>query len=552
MQKVQKILNKHPWIIIVMLGIPTCLALLVPGYFGASDDMHPAWLYEMHQSITSGQFPVRFVPDLSFGYGYPLFNFVFPLPFYIAEIFYLIGFTLVGSVKAVMALSLVLSGVSMFYLLKRFAPLNLSILGSVVYLYAPFRATEIYVRGAIGEATAFIFLPLILLSVVGVVADRRYFKWIGIGAFSIAGLITSHNISGLMFMPFVLLYMCLYCIFNKFKLASLSKFSAIIILGLLCSVFFWLPAISESALMKYDTVFNYFDHFPTIRQLIIPYFGYGASVPGPGDGMSFFMGLANILFIALSAIVIINWKKIDSLMRTVALWSVISIIVSVFIMNYRSSVLWDKIPLITYFQFPWRFLILTTFLSSVLVISLKPLKPANKVISVLIVLVVLLNIRYFRPADFLGRGDDYFLKRYIPYPTLNEEYLSQNEEYLRLPKNTLTRPTEVAPKILLDNGSFTVNELNALDIRVKVDLVSDATLIYSKYNFPGWTAFVDGKRVDIKSGSPYGQIAVDLPENTKDVLIIFRETKTRMLLNVISLIAITLSTYLVVKKGKAV
>ena len=32
--------------------------------------------------------------------------------------------------------------------------------------------------------------------------------------------------------------------------------------------------------------FVFVDHFPTLRQLITPYFGYGASVPGPGDGMS--------------------------------------------------------------------------------------------------------------------------------------------------------------------------------------------------------------------------------------------------------------------------
>src|SRR3990172_4138478 len=128
MQKIKNILNKYPWILVVLMAIPACLGLLTQGYFGVSDDMHPAWLYEMHRSLTSGQFPVRFVPDLSYGYGYPLFNFVFPLPFYIAEIFYLIGFSLVGSIKMVMALSLTLSGISMFYFLKRFVPFYLSML----------------------------------------------------------------------------------------------------------------------------------------------------------------------------------------------------------------------------------------------------------------------------------------------------------------------------------------------------------------------------------------------------------------------------------------
>ena len=100
MQKLENFLNRFWIITIFVLSIPAFWALFVPGFYGASDDIHIAWLYEFHKTAVAGQIPPRFVPDLSFGFGYPLFNFVFPLPFYIGEVFHLLGLSFVDSIKA--------------------------------------------------------------------------------------------------------------------------------------------------------------------------------------------------------------------------------------------------------------------------------------------------------------------------------------------------------------------------------------------------------------------------------------------------------------------
>ena len=81
-KKLKKFKNHLPWVIVAgLLIIPAVWALFVPGYYGASDDIHMAWLHEFHKTLMLFQIPPRFVPDLSYGFGYPLFNFVFPLPF---------------------------------------------------------------------------------------------------------------------------------------------------------------------------------------------------------------------------------------------------------------------------------------------------------------------------------------------------------------------------------------------------------------------------------------------------------------------------------------
>src|SRR5258708_8152814 len=112
--KFDLILEKYWWLFILFFSIPTVWALLVPGFFGVSDDLHVAWLMEMDRTLKSGQFPPRFVPDLSFAYGYPLFNFVYPLPFYIGEVFHTLGLSFVDSTKAVFLITAPLSAIFMY------------------------------------------------------------------------------------------------------------------------------------------------------------------------------------------------------------------------------------------------------------------------------------------------------------------------------------------------------------------------------------------------------------------------------------------------------
>src|SRR3989344_6061229 len=231
-------------ILLIVLAFPAAGALLVPGFFGASDDLHIAWLFEMDQTIKTGQFPPRFVPDLSYGFGYPLFNFVFPLPFYIGEMFHLLGFSLVDSIKIVFGISIFGSIFAMYYLLKKLSTKWVGVAGAVLYTYIPYRATDIYDRGAVGESLAFIFLPLIILAVIKIASFDLSWKWIAMGSLSITGLTLSHNITTFMFLPFALLLGISIAVFEK-KFRAFLNLSITFILGLLISSYFWIPALLD-------------------------------------------------------------------------------------------------------------------------------------------------------------------------------------------------------------------------------------------------------------------------------------------------------------------
>lgn len=545
MEKVKRVLSKH-WIWIFILSIPAIRALFVPGYYGASDDLHIAWLYELHKTLFLGQIPPRFVPDLSFGFGYPLFNFVFPLPFYIGEIFHLLGLSFVDSIKAVFLISVPLSGIAMYALLRQFLERNLSLIGAILYIYTPYRAVDLYIRGAIGEIVSFLLLPLIILSVIKIFQTKG-FRWIGVGAVSFASLVLSHNITAYMFFPFVGLLFIIQLLQASAKKLYFAKSFLMIILGLLISAYFWVPALTESKLVKYDTVFNFADHFPTLKQLIKPYWGYGASVPGPGDGMSFFLGGANIVLLVLSVIFLaLNWKQVGVKRKILLGWILSTLLIAIFLMNYRSSFIWSKVPLLPYFQFPWRFLILTTFFIPLLLSIFEKIKINNYLLIILLAIIILPVMSYFRPQDFLGRLDSYYFNRYIPTPVASQEYLQIQEEYLRLPKDTQKRPDRNYPLIYSDSGLIKdIQIIDDLHVKAVTDSKSGMVLNLSKYFFPGWVANLDGRKAKAESGVPFGQVSVIVPPGKHEVEFIFTETGFKKGLNAISLAAFLVSLWMV-------
>lgn len=552
MEKVQKLISKYIWLIIFALSIPAARYLFVYGYFGVSDDLHIGWLYEMDRAIKMLQFPPRYIPDLSFGFGYPLFNFVYPLPFYIAEVFHILGFTLVNSVKLVFGLSIPLSMLFMYKLLRVYMKEDFSLAGAVLYVYVPYRALEFFVRGTIGEIVAFVFFPLIILSFIKLTSKESSLKWIGIAGLSVAGLVLSHNIMAYMFMPFLLLFVVsrIWFLALDRKQSSIDCLKALF-LGLLSSIYFWFPAIYESKLMKYDTVFNFYDHYPALKQFITPYWGYGASVPGNYDTMSFYMGLLGVGIVLIgSFLFLLNIKKFSKEEKILVGWGITVCLISVFMMNFRSAWFWRNLPLLPYFQFPWRFLAMITLMSPLFLIVFTKFIKLKYLSLIVIISAIGLNFNYFKTSEYLGRNDDYYIDRYIPVPTASEEYLKTSEEYLRLPKETLERPQKNYPRAYSNNkfASIDVIEINALDSKIITSSDIDFILNYSKYNYPGFKAKIDGKLTPIISGDPFGQISFLVPSGKHVVEVKYKESPLRLVFDLVSVIAICVSVLIICKK----
>jgi len=148
-------------LLLILLILPSFSLMLRPGVW-TMHDFHLFRQYEFNLCADEGSFPCRWAPDSSLGYGQPLFNFYSQFPYWLGQVFIILGFQIIDSVKILFFLSLFLSASSMYLLSSRFWGRLGGLVSALFYVYAPYRAVDVWVRGALPEALAFIFFPLIL------------------------------------------------------------------------------------------------------------------------------------------------------------------------------------------------------------------------------------------------------------------------------------------------------------------------------------------------------------------------------------------------------
>lgn len=522
-------------IVLLVLTIPSIISLLRPSFYEPHDLHHFADIYQMYRAFVSGQFPPRLGPDFAFGFGYPLFNFYYVLPFYVGSLFFALFGSLQISFKLVFIVSIIASVFGMYLFLREFVGKWAAVVGSALFVYTPYRAVQIYVRGAMGEALALSLLPLVLWGIVRLL-NKKSLKYIAITSLITSLFVLSHNYLWALALPFILLLV--FLIIDKKK--YLPALKVLVLTGLLSvglTSYWWLPALLENKLVATVTPFPLIDHFPFIKQLIIPSWGYGSSVWGPGDEISFQIGLVNLLVVVvLAAVLIIKRFKVKRKLLILSFWALIGFLVSVVLMNSRTYFLWKLIPYHNFIQFPWRLLIFTTMFSAILAAILVQILGRNfkKYIAVLIIGgSLLLTYNYFKPSGFFNKTDSDYLERFF-------ESKNYSEDYLLLPNWTDERPGGV-PQEKIESKNATVTNINQNTLvswQADVSAERKAIVTFNSYYFPGWFAKVNGVVTEIKPGKPYGQIEVVVPEGNHQVEFYWQETPLRKFSDYLSLSAL--------------
>ncbi len=526
---------KNKWIIfLIFLALPGIAAFFHPGFFPSHDG---EWMVvrfsDFHRSLMDGQFPVRWAGRLNFGYGYPVFNFLYPGTFYFAEIFHLLKFNFVDSIKLVFVTSFILSGVFMYLFAKELWGKVGGLVSAVLYLYTPYRFVDMYVRGSLGESVAFMFPPLIFLAITklnsSVIASlslpkakqsmkglpRRYAPrndkvWICLGALGLAGLITAHNVIAYLFLPII----CLYILISK---RQITNNLITVFLGLGLSAFFWIPALWDKQYTVFDlvTISDFSKNFPSLKELIIPSWGYGPSNPGNPDAMSFQIGIVNIL-ILLFVIIRKNIKNI--------FWILVTLIAIFFMTSYSKS-LWQYIPGLTLIQFPWRILAAVTFLSAVLAGAVR-----NKYLRiVIIIMAIAFNFLYLCPSGFVNRGEGYYYTN-DDTTTVQNEYLPRQAK--NLPRTSAEQKVDIIEgegKIenIVSNSKITKFTYTGTKGQIKINTVF----------FPGWDVFINNKKQDI-TVDKNGLINFETENGKNQIRVVFTETPIRIIADIISLLSL--------------
>lgn len=548
------------FISLVLIWLAASWALFHPSFFRVHDYIHAARVGEMRQALSEGHFPVRWSGNFGYGYGMPLFEFYAPLPSYVGAGLYWLGIDIISTLKLLWMISsagILLGG---YWLGKKLVGRTGGVVLAALLTLAPYRAVNLYVRGALSEAWGMLFLPWILLAVLWVI-ERKRWGWLAL-SFAVAGVILSHNLTALIFLPLSAVFGLAFAVLKRpqaLKPRVVVEGIGGYLLGAGLAAFYAIPALLEKDHTQISRIlggyFHYSQHFLYIRQLITPFWGYGGSQWGPDDGISFFLGWGMLLGLVVVAGVVVyqllqllkqraklkksHWVPLIWLAVLAGLFGV-----SLFMTLQRAQLIWDSVEALAFIQFPWRWLSVASVFGGIMVISSLALVGQRirwAAAAGLVVILLTLNWQYFQPEEYMEDPDALYyvdpnriqthmsdiLPDYIP-AGMPEEIEPTPELF------TLTDPAAGEVEVVIDRGHQTLLQTN---------LTQPTQLTFSIADFPGWYVEVNGERAD-KITTEDGLLAVNLPEGQHLVGASFGATPVRTASDMVSLVSVMIMLYL--------
>ncbi|MBE7552995.1 MAG: hypothetical protein HS126_18135 [Anaerolineales bacterium] len=381
---------------------------------------------ELNQAWQESNFYPRWGADLAFGHGMPIFSYAPPALYQLTQLFHLLGLPLDEAMKAVLVFDFLLYSAGMFLLARRIFGPGPALLAAALYVYAPYRLREAYIQGNYGQFTGLAFYPLILWACHGLVTTGQP-GYLVAAAFSLAGLLFSHNISFMLFAPLLAAYLLFLLILTTSSGAKrrgseeaadspytsrfIRPFFAILAAGLLglgLAAIFWLPAFGERHEIQLEGItrgfFDFRANFISLPEFFSPPLPLDLAAINPEFPLSLGLpqiigagiGLVTLLFISIK----LNKQRgsrlanqpqdkpthhplssIFYLLSSIfyplsfifhlpalahALFFAFFLLLYAFLALPYSQLVWEAVPLLELAEFPWRMLGPAIFCASLL------------------------------------------------------------------------------------------------------------------------------------------------------------------------------------------
>lgn len=396
--------NFKYYIFIIIIGIMITSSLLINGLPIGHDAIYPITrTIGTAISLSEGQVPPLVTSNFANGFGYSWNIFYPPLSTYAMLILKIFTFSYTNALKALVILSVIVSGIIMYTLMKEITnSKKVALIGAIFYMAAPYRLTDIYVRMAIGEILAFVFIPIVFLGLYNLFEKDGKKHWcITIGA---VGLLLSHNISTLL----TVITAAIYVLYNIKKLKDFRILKKILInILFICLIvsFFYVPLVETKMSADYS-VFEYGKMGSTgsvkqnsvyLFQLLFGKMQTGSSYPlTDADNLNKDMCLTLGLFLVVPLLFTpFIYKNIKKEKRGLYLLTLITgIILTICVTTIFP---WDKMPqMVSIIQHPFRLMLIITFLFTI-ISTINISKLLEKVEDKHVLAITLITLIYIGP-----------------------------------------------------------------------------------------------------------------------------------------------------------
>ncbi|HSN76811.1 MAG TPA: hypothetical protein VL334_17190 [Anaerolineae bacterium] len=355
------------WLLPVFAWAP----LTYPGYFEFHSGFLPIFNLNdlMRQGADLGWLPTVGQPyDLLRGEG--------ALAYRLAALLRLLGASPVAAVKWTFGLSLLAGALGTYgWARRRLGPWP-ALLASMVYTYWPLLLATIYVRGALAEAVFMGLAPWVLWAADAASTGSRR-GTIGLALGLAAALWTQ---AGLALWLAVIVFAYILLVPHRLELVSgsgsdvensarrrLSPTGLPLICwtgGLALGILGLLPVVTQHGFGS-TTYVSLADHFVYALQFLLAGWGTGPSIPGPGDTLTFSLGIV-AFGLAVLGIVLFrqgtqtgNGPQPRTLRHTHMLFALAVVLIIVVLCTTLAAFLWRWLPFLAHtLTYPWQLLLL--------------------------------------------------------------------------------------------------------------------------------------------------------------------------------------------------
>lgn len=543
--------NEHIYIIlIILIALILSAPLLTKGFYWSHDGVyHISRNFATNTGILAKQFPPLIMSSFcnNFGYGWNIFY--PPLETYISGVFSLFTSSIVHAMKLTIMLSIIVSGIAMFKLMKKITKnKDMAFITAIIYITAPYFISDIYCRMAMGEVIAYMFFPMLFYGLYDIFYDsgkENYF--LAIGAL---GIVLSHNISTLMAVTISAIFVILNIKKLFMKDTRKNIWKNLIINGafiILISLFFYGPLLEHKMATDYTAFVKgasreaFLDQRAYPSQLIFsqarPEWAYKLSENKINENMSLEIGLPIIVALIFTPVVL---RKIDKKYKL--LYSVTLCVGITFGIMATTIFPWEWFPKVpSVIQFPWRFLLVSTFTLSIIAgvniyKSISDLKLETMYILILVILM------------YTGQ----YITNLVKYDTeFDTSYLyiddkvngNQCAAYEYLPakaSNNLDYICERTNGAIVLSGNATIKdeEKNGSNMHFTIEgEKSEVTVELPYIYYLGYNVYVNGQKVEYQE-SDNGFIMMNLTlDQTKTIELNYTGTKLEKITFVISIVS---------------
>lgn len=373
---------------LVTLGLFASYPLLL-GYTLSGNDtiFHLARIEGIKDGLLSGQFPVRISPTFYNGYGYANSILYGETLLYIPALLRLVGFRLTTCYNLYGILINLLTCFGAYYCFnKMFKNSMVAMATTLLYVLAPYRLMNMYLRFAVGEYTGMLFLPFVAYGLFRIYTEdvqkeeyRRCFWPLVLG---LSGIIQSHVITGEM-TGGLILCVCVMLLFLTFQRKRLWVLVKTVLYTLALNAWFLVPfadfALTEDVKVTYAGQSGLIQNTGLLIPQIMGLFpGYSQLTMGANEGMAsempLYLGMALVLGMILCAVMLSAAGREMAARKKQAFFFLILGVLTAWMSTVyfpwdRISTMFPQLPwvasLVSTLQFVWRFLALSSVLAAV-------------------------------------------------------------------------------------------------------------------------------------------------------------------------------------------